>query len=240
MKFIYRIHLFSFLFLGVISLQAQNWRGQISGEGPVVEKNLSLSEIDALGLSISATVHLMQGNSQQIRIKAQQNIIDNIETDVSGGTWNIEFDQNVRRHESIDIYVTLKNIKKLAVAGSGSIIGEKEINTGEIVLAVAGSGDIILDLQASKAKMGISGSGNIRLNGHASSTDISISGSGSVRALGFESDNCSVSIAGSGNCEVDVNNDLKVSVSGSGNVLYEGAPSIHSSIIGSGKVRSKS
>jgi len=240
MKLIYRIHLLSILLLGFISTQAQGWRGQISGKGPVVEKSLNLSEIDALGLSISATVHHMQGNSQQIRIKGQQNIIDNIETDVSGGTWNIRFDKNVRRHEPVDIYITLKEIDKLAVAGSGSIISEKGIETTDITLSVAGSGDINLDLQASKAKMSISGSGNIRLNGHAGSTDISISGSGSVRALDFNTDHCTVGIAGSGNCEVDVKDDLKVSVTGSGSVLYEGSPSIHSAITGSGKVRSKS
>ncbi|MCB0655363.1 MAG: DUF2807 domain-containing protein [Saprospiraceae bacterium] len=240
MKIFFHICLTGFLLASALSVQAQNWRGQISGEGPVVEKTLSLDEFNSLGLAISGTVHLTQGSRQEVRIKAQQNIIDNIKQEVRNGKWNIGFEQNVRKHEAIHIYVTMRDIRQLAVSGSGSIIGEQGIQSKDIDLAVSGSGDIKLDLQAEEANLSISGSGNILLAGKATTTEVTISGSGNVRALDFTTNGCSVSIAGSGNCEVDVRDDLNVHVSGSGSVLYEGTPSIKSAIAGSGKVRSKS
>ena len=68
---------------------------------------------------------------------------------------------------------------------------------------------------------------------------MSIAGSGDVDLADFEVDDCEVSIAGSGDCEVNVSGSLQVSIAGSGDVKYKGDPDkVKSSIAGSGDVRS--
>lgn len=192
---------------------------KISGQGPTVKQTLSVDNFDAIGLSISATVYLTKGPNS-VSIEAQQNIIDNIKTEVKGNSWDIEFDKRVSNHSDITIYIAMPKITSLAIGGSGEIIGKSTFN---------GLGDVSL---------AIGGSGTIELVGTAKEVEISIAGSGDVKTAGLKAENCEVSIAGSGDAYIEVQNDLDVSIAGSGDVHYKGTPKVSSSVAGSGSVKS--
>ena len=218
-----QISLFICLFFVSISLSAQwgwGWGSGMSGEGPVVTKTIDLENIDGLSLGVPGNVYLMKGNKQKIEIKAQKNIIDNIERSVRNGIWKIEFDKKVRKMDKLEFYITLPSFRALAIAGSGGIIGEDAFNLDNLEISIAGSGDIDLE-------------------GTANGLEISIAGSGDINLKHLEAENCEVSIAGSGDCEVNVSERLDVSIAGSGDVKYKGNPAkVKSSIAGSGDVRS--
>ena len=55
-------------------------------------------------------------------------------------------------------------------------------------------------------------------------------------SFGLLSENCVVSLPGSGNCEVNVNSNLDIFIGGSGSVYYTGSPAITSTITGSGEI----
>lgn len=83
----------------------------------------------------------------------------------------------------------------------------------------------------------LTGTGDFKLNGEKQSLlDIHITGAGNVEAFDMEVDDCNITIAGTGNCEVSVRESLSVSISGVGNVFYKGSPDLHSDISGVGNV----
>lgn len=207
----------SLLFLATITWATA--QSKINGQGAVTKKTVSLSEIHSIGLGIAANIYLTQSNSQKIVIEGQQNIIDNIKTDVKNGTWNIDFEKRANNYKDLNIYISLKTIRSLAIGGAGNIKGQTAFNNLE-------------DLNIS-----IGGAGNVALKGDAKKVDINIGGSGKVQLSELRVENCSVSIAGNGNCEVDVNEKLNVSIAGMGNVRYSGNPKVSSSIAGMGKVK---
>ena len=219
---------FSVLFLSLAmsfsaSAQWNSWGKSIKGEGSRVTKTLDLDEFTGVNVSIGAEVHLRQGKKQKVEIKAQKNIIDLINRDVRGDNWSIRLEKgvNLRRHDGIDIYITMPMIEELGVSGAGSIEGETDFE---------GLGDL---------EVSISGSGDITLSGSGEDLEVSVAGSGDIDMADFKVDDCSVSIAGSGDCEVHVSKNLKVSIAGSGDVKYKGDPDkVKSSIAGSGDVRS--
>ncbi len=223
------------LCLAVFQSQAQN----VVGKGPMVKKTINMSDINAVGLGISATVYIQQGSSQSITIEAQQNIIDIIKQKPKGKSWNIEFTKkSVRNHKDITIYITMKDLKELSIGGSGSIIGKgKFSNLGNMELNIGGSGDIKLDADMKNVECSIGGSGKIVLDGSASGIEVSIGGSGDVLAFGLSTKSCEVSSAGSGDIEVSVSDNLEVSLVGSGDVRYRGNPKVSSTIMGSGDVK---
>lgn len=192
---------------------------KMTGQGATVKQTLSVSNFDALGLGINATVYLTQG-SHSVQIEAQKNIIDNIKTDVKDGSWNIEFKQRVSNHTDITIHVSMPTVKALSIGGSGEILGKSSFNNlGNLAIAIGGSG-------------------TLELAGSAKDVEISIAGSGDVKTANLKANNCEVSIAGSGDAYIEVNNGLDVSIAGSGDVHYKGNPKISSSIAGSGSVKS--
>ncbi len=219
---------------------AQNWGNGIKGQGPKVTKNLNIDAFDGIALSISADVYLRQGSPQSVKIEAQQNIIDNLETAVKEGTWKIGFDKNVRGHDGVKIWITVDDLRKIGVSGSGNVTGEgKFTNLGDLTLWVTGSGDIMLESSSKAMDVSISGSGDVKLKGTTGACDMKITGSGNISAFDLEATSCSVKITGSGDSSVNVREQLDVAIVGSGDVYYKGRPSVRSKITGSGDVRSK-
>lgn len=213
--------LFFLSFFLLSSLSAQNWkRGKINGEGSTVSKTLNIDQFKSLGLAVNADLYLSKGNTQQVKIEAQQNIIDNIKRTVEKGSWSIEFDKNVGSHDKIKIYITLPTVKGLSIAGSGNIVGKDDFNN--------------LD----ELDMSIAGSGNIEFSGSGNKVSISIAGNGDVDAENFKARQCDISIAGNGDCTIDVDDSLNVSIAGNGDVNYKGSPRIKTSIVGNGDVNS--
>lgn len=86
--------------------------------------------------------------------------------------------------------------------------------------------------------IGVSGSGNFYLQGEAQpSLDILIEGTCDVDAYNLEVARCNIFIEGSGNCHVNVTEQLDVDISGAGSISYMGSPEINQSISGVGSVK---
>ncbi len=224
------------------SAYSQNWwKSGIVGEGPSVKKTLDLDAFHALSLTFSGDVYLKQGSSQKVEVEGQQNIIDNIETEVDNGYWKIKFDRPVRKHEKLKVYITVPKLTKAYVSGSGDIIGQSTF-TGleDLDLGISGSGNIKFGAEAKSIVSKISGSGDLDLSGAAETMEMRISGSGNISAYNLKTQSCSVYISGSGDCEISVEENLEVRVSGSGDVAYKGRPRINTKITGSGDLISRS
>lgn len=210
---------------------------QITGTGTEVTKTIDLATITGIGLGINADVFVKQGAKQEITIKGQENIIGNIKTKVNNGTWRIEFDKKVRKHEKIEIKITLAELKNLAVGGSGEITGEGKFkNVNELDLSIGGSGEIEIDVDAKKITCSLGGSGELELAGSCNDLSISLSGSGEIKAYDLKAKRCTVNAAGSGEVKVNASEDLDVSLAGSGDISYKGNPKVNKSIVGSGDV----
>lgn len=219
---------------------AQWWNGGIRGEGSKVTRTLEVDNFDGVGLSINADVYLTQGDRHAFRIEAQENIIENIETEVNGDFLKIKFDKNVRRHDGVTIWITMPTLNKAYISGSGLIRSEQPFQgLGDLEVGISGSGDIDLAFDAADVSTRISGSGDIRLSGTAKDMEVRISGSGDVEASDLVTNNCSIRISGSGDCEVNAEGDLVVSTSGSGDVYYRGRPRVRAKVSGSGEVQPK-
>lgn len=205
------------LLFGIISLATA--QSKISGKGPTVKKTVALSDIHSIGLGIAANIYLTQSNSQEVVIEGQQNIIENIKKEVKNGIWNIDFERKAYHYDELNIYISLKTIRSLAIGGAGNIKGQTAFNN-------------LQDLEVS-----IGGAGDVELRGDAQNVAINIGGSGKVNMTDLRADHCTVSIAGNGDCRVDVGEKLDVSIAGMGKVRYSGTPKVSSSIAGMGNVK---
>ena len=80
------------------------------------------------------------------------------------------------------------------------------------------------------------GSGIISIHGMADRLILENEGSGKFKGFQFTVSNCDIENMGSGDCEVNVTNQLDLDIEGSGDVYYKGTPAIDAKISGSGKV----
>ena len=210
--------------------------GCINGEGETITEELVLNDFSKIKLKISADVYVTQGDVQKVEVKGQQNIIHQLDLDVNGETWEIEFDDCVRNYNDLKIYITIPEIKELNISGSGLIYGENDFTVGDLRLRISGSGDIDLIVDANDIDSKISGSGKIKMGGTTNRFKLAISGSGDYRAFDLDSEDGEIEISGSGDAEVNVSDELDIEISGSGDVYYKGTPALRIGISGSGNV----
>lgn len=205
------------------------------GQGAFVTQTFDLPEIEGIDLCIAADVNLTYGETQEITVTAQQNVMDNLAKDISGNIWNIRFDECMRKYEGLTIDITLPSLRKVEVSGSGDV---KTTNLfpeqGDLDLDISGSGNIDLEIEADRIVSKISGSGDLELDGIANSQEFRVSGSGSLRSYDMPTNDIEIRISGSGTARVLSEETLDVKISGSGDVYYKGSPAINVDISGSG------
>jgi hypothetical protein len=128
--------------------------------------------------------------------------------------------------------------KTITTNGSGNIIGQGLLNTNNdnVDLRVAGSGNIDVELNASRVNSEIAGSGNIKVQGNSKEFEGGVYGSGNIRAGNLHTVDSKIEIAGSGDVEIFASNKLDVSVMGSGEVKHRGSAQVSAKIQGSGSV----
>ena len=220
-------------FLTSQSIIAQAWGSGIDGVGEVIKQEISLPALKGFDLGFGGDVIVTPGATQKIVIEGQKNIIDNIKRDVSNGTWR----KSVDNAKSVTVYITIPTIEYVGLSGSGSVKSTGKFSgLKDIDIAVSGSGDITLDIDAKDTGIRISGSGEIDLSGTTQSLEVAISGSGDVMTKDLVASSCKIQISGSGDAAVHVNGDLETHISGSGDVRYRGNASVTAKISGSGEV----
>lgn len=217
------------------SLNAQ----RVKGNGKLIEKTRQVGDFEALGVSGSFDVFLVKGQEGKVIVNVEQNLEPYLVTEVQNGTLKVRWKKgsNVRTTKSTKVTVHFEDLSGVALAGSGDITSKDRISTDELDIAVAGSGDIRLEVEAMESKAAISGSGDIELNGTSKSFEAAVAGSGDIEAYDLKSEKAELKISGSGTIHANVANELFARISGSGNIKYKGNPRIEDvKVSGSGNV----
>lgn len=209
----------------------------------LVDENRQVESFNKISVSGSFEVFVKQG-SQSVHIEADQNLLQKIETKVENNELKIGWEKHagnkINNDQKVIIHISLPELEGLSISGSGKIIGESNFASKHLSNSIAGSGEISVEVSASKISSDIAGSGNILVIGSCDQSYISIAGSGNYEASDLETKETEISIAGSGSAKVNVSSILDIDIAGSGEVLYKGNPKIETSIAGSGKVKKQS
>jgi len=207
------------------------------GSGNVAEETRNVDPFHSVDSRISGDIFVEQGSGSNLKIEAEDNLLPLLETSMENGVLVIRSEKCIRPLKPIKIYAGMDEVRSLSLSGSGDITGTTPIDTENLELAIIGSGDIEMQVNASSLKSLVSGSGNFLLEGDAATHEIEIDGSGDVDALGLRTEVTRVKIDGSGDAKVYTDRELDVEISGSGSVFYWGDPEkFNTQVSGSGKI----
>jgi hypothetical protein len=215
---------------------------KIKGEGPVVIQDRAIRNFKTVSVGTSGRITYTISPVYSLQLKAQQNILDILETTVVNNELIVKFKNgvNVRSHQEIGINISGPPPEGINLSGSGGFDLPGELIGAGLKLRVSGSGNMQLDkvTLSEKLEVTVSGSGNISIGAGAAGTEhAKISGSGNIHTAGLTVQHADAEISGSGNIKVKVVQNLDAHISGSGSVYYAGTPQISTHISGSGNVR---
>ena len=172
-------------------------------------------------------LYLKQGSPQKVELEGDKDALAKIETEVNGDRLIIgredkwfDWGWDWSDHDRVTVYVTVKDISALSVSGSGYLIAQTKLVSGDMDLKVSGSGTLQAEIEASgDMEADVSGSGKIDVKGRCRSFDSDVSGSGKVLLGVTVAEKASFGVSGSGKIEASGSAvEAKTSISGSGKV----------------------
>lgn len=238
-----RLLVLAMLISAPLCSNAQWWGSErVDGNGNVITAERNTESYDGIEVSGSFNVKLIQGSEGKLSITADENLIPHIVTEVRNNRLRIKPEEGMnlrpKGNKDITITVPVESISKLALAGSGDVSNNFLMKATSMEVSLAGSGDIVLEIEATELEANIAGSGDIRLSGTTSDLECNIAGSGDIDAFSLKSRDVSANISGSGGAKVYCDGKLDANIIGSGDVIYKGNPTEeHSKAIGSGDIR---
>jgi hypothetical protein len=206
------------------------------------QESRTVSDFNAIASAGPFKVHIKLDGTESVKVDAEANIVNEIETIVEDHTLKIRFKHREHDYDrdeihKADIYVTAKSLNALYNAGSGSMNVEGVCSANNFKAYLSGSGSINAAVKSDGLRVNISGSGSIKISGSSRDAEVAIAGSGNLEGKELKTESAKISIAGSGNAYLAVDKSITAHIAGSGNVVYSGNASIENSrSAGSGRV----
>ncbi|HEY4322998.1 MAG TPA: head GIN domain-containing protein [Mucilaginibacter sp.] len=213
-----------------------------------------LSGFNSIKIAGPFTVHIIQGATESVKLEVPVDVKGRITAKVTGGilkihnahdNWSQGYkswysDKSVwRHHKKIVVYITVKDLKRLNISGSGDATFDEGIAANSLKLTVRGSGHMLGKIEVKTLESHVSGSGSIKLSGRAENSAVKVTGSGHFIARDLITLNSAVHVSGSGKAEVNASEKVNAAVYGSGDVHYSGTvKAVKKTKSGSGEISS--
>jgi len=222
---------------GTVVLQGN--RNAVRGSGKVVEETRAVSGITGVELATLGTLTIELGDTESLRIKAEDNLMEHIETEVIGGKLRIGTQDNVNLDpkRSVNYTLMVTSLDTIVISSSGDILAPN-LEAGKFSITIGSSGDLEMGvLNADTLEVDISSSGNLDIaGGQVKTQNVTINGSGKYKAKDLESEDAEVNINSSGSATIWVLDSLKANLSSSGDLRFRGDPTLDATASSSGKV----
>ena len=183
--------------------------------GDVVERDMQLSDFESIEVRGSADVDFIQSSVFSVVVKANEEVFDYLDYEVSDGVLQLKTKDNVNiMAKDFDIFVKAPVLKGMTVKGAADfdidgyesdsnlvidVMGAGDVTLNrikvpELSIDVKGAGDIDIDgLEAESVSIDVKGAGDARVTGKADKASFSVSGAGSINARGLKCDQVSTS-----------------------------------------------
>lgn len=188
------------------------------GSGVPATQTRDVAAFNSVELAGGNNVVIHVGEKKSVVVKADDNLLNRVTTNVKSGTLVIGNTQgSLTTKTPMSVVVGVPTLDTLTLGGGGNIV-VNGINAGKLTVTLAGGG-------------------NITGSGTATSLDVSVNGSGNVWLTRLAAEYVHAVVSGSGNIYVTATRSLDASVPGSGTIVYAGNPKkVTKSVTGSGAI----
>jgi hypothetical protein len=230
---------FLLLFPAVFALAGCGNLIGVNGNGNVKSEVRDVGSFDQLSVGGAFDVYLTQGDSESVRVEADENLLPLVETIVRNGRLVVRSRENIGEAKELNVYITFKNLTEIEASGACEIEGKGQLTFGALTLNGSGASEVDLTLTANRIEGEYSGASEVDLEGSADVCDFRLSGASELDAQELVVGQMSIDLSGASEAAVQVTQKLKVDASGASSVVYTGDPAVDQHTSGASSVRKK-
>ncbi|MCP9236081.1 head GIN domain-containing protein [Lewinella sp. JB7] len=241
-----------FLLCATPSLSAQvevnngSWLGRFSGDrvtgnGDVITQERDLDGFTAIKTCCSFKVEVAQNDDFGVRVEAESNLQEFIETEVRGKTLHIKYsdDANFKSTEDILVFVSLPLLEGIDASSSSRVRGTTPFRGKDLDLDVSSSANITVEFSGDRVNLDASSSGKIEVRGAASRVTADASSASNIDAADLRAEDGVADVSSAASIKIHTTKTLRADASSAGSVHYSGNPGdVITDTSSAGRVRS--
>lgn len=196
----------------------------VRGNGNVTEEIRHLEEFDEIEVSLGMNVYITHGSPASVKVVADNNLHEVIETDVDGDVLKVYVSANIREAREKKVMVTVEDLTRVNVTSGGNVYSTNPIEAENIELKATLGSNMTMELDAKNLQAACSTGSNINLSGVAGESELEGSSGANLKAEALKSERCRMRASGGGNVYASVVQELEAKASSGGNIVYYGEP----------------
>jgi hypothetical protein len=195
--------------------------------GPMTDEERNVPDFDRLKVSSGIDVKLSQGNRHQVIIRANEDIIDDVESEVVNGTLKLNVDRNwFRGGASVKAEITFVELNSIDVSAGSDVESEGLLNFEDLEIEASAGSDLRLNLEAYEVKLRTSSGSDANLKGAATYFEARASSGSDISAYDFEVENAVLECSSGSDVKANVSRTMKVKASSGSDIHYRGDPDL--------------
>ncbi|MCQ0110004.1 Putative auto-transporter adhesin, head GIN domain [Zhouia amylolytica] len=197
------------------------------GNGNVVNEDRVASEsFTIVDASEGLDVVIIQGDNTSVKVEADENIINLIQTEISNNRLKIHTSSPVGWAKSKKVIVTLPIVTALESSSGADIEVEGELNSDHIKLDASSGSDIHVTLKANKVEASTSSGADIKIYGSTESLYANASSGSDIKASNLTALNAYAKASSGADISVNCTELLDAKSSSGGDIHYDGNPKV--------------
>ncbi len=196
----------------------------IKGNGNVVEQDRKVKNFNKIDVSRGMNVYISQGEIYKVVVKADENLLDAIETKTDDDVLIIRATENIRNSTSKKVYVTVPNLDEIEASSGSNIFSETKLVFRELKTKTSSGSNVTLEINSEKTEFTSSSGSNIKLRGSTNSFNAKASSGSNIKAEELTAENCEVKASSGSNIWITPKNNFSADVSSGANIFVYGNP----------------
>ncbi len=197
----------------------------IRGNGNVISEDRTVnSDFDVIKVQQGINLYLTQGNSTEINVEADENILNLLITEVKNGELKVYFDKNVYRAKARNVYLTTNTISKIRTSSGASVKSENTLQVKSLDLDSSSGSSIKIYVNAEEVTSKSSSGADIDIYGKTQTFSANASSGSSIDADKLETVDAYAKASSGANIDVNVSGKFTANASSGGDIDFEGNP----------------
>jgi hypothetical protein len=191
-----------------------------------------VSNFNGIKVSTGIDLYITMGASEEVKIVADDEIIDDLITEVKDGTLRIYMKQTNNwfnwnsGNQTRKAYVTVKELKSIDASSGSDVKSENTLKGEELKVNASSGSDVEIDVYYKNVWLDTSSGSNAKLSGKTKNFKAEASSGSDIKAQDLESSICRVSVSSGSDATVNVTDELYAKASSGADVMYYGNPQV--------------
>lgn len=197
----------------------------IRGNQNVISESRTInSKFDEIDIQQGIKLYLTQGNSNSLKVEADENIMELLVTEVNDNQLKIYFKKNVYKAKARNVYLTTNSISSIDASSGSSVKSENTWQSSNLQINTSSGSSVRFHINADEINCSSSSGSNIRLYGKTNNLSVKASSGSSIDADELNSVDTYAKASSGASINVNVSGKLTAKASSGGDVDYEGNP----------------